>query len=233
MDVEYISLLDEENSDDEDKGADGASGNWGAGAPVRVPRSEHIDRTALINTDASSRKGKADLKAKGNESQFEDSVKVKDEPADEDSAGGWPQSSDPSRRVKVQPPSPEAKKRDVTKSPSKSRRRSGSTKPQPLFSSLEEKEELERDEFDRSATLQELAGGLSDVRISTGGDTEMVSPCLFYKVPTPASYLTTVCYFLDRRRYRTPPNKKRRIREPDILLPIPYAPPTTHPMHIR
>ena len=58
MDVEYISLLDEENPDDEDKAANSASGNWGAGAPVRVPRIEHNDRAALINTHASSRKGR-------------------------------------------------------------------------------------------------------------------------------------------------------------------------------
>lgn len=232
MDVEYISLLDEENSDDEDRGADGALSNWGAGAPVRVPRSEHIDRTALINTDASSRKGKADLKARGNESQFEDSVQVKDEPADEENAGGWPPSPGTSRRVKVQPPSPDAKKKEVTKSPSKARGRSSSAKPRPLFSSLEEKEELERDEFDRLATLQELAGSLSDAKIDTGGDTEMVSPCFFYIVPPPVSYLMATFYALDRRRHSTPPKQERRNRESYILLPIPYTPPTTRPMRI-
>ncbi|KAG0639349.1 RNA polymerase III RPC4-domain-containing protein [Tuber brumale] len=172
MDVEFISLLDEDNSEDEDgdKVMDGGSSHWGAGAPIRVPRSEHVDRTAMVNTDASSKKGKFDSRIK-NESPLEDSVKVKEEPADDNMATEWPSSPEASRKNKAPTSSPEIKKTEI-KSPGK-RRRSSSNKTKPLFTSAETKEELKVEEKDRLRTLEELAGSFTDIKLDQGGDAGM------------------------------------------------------------
>lgn len=173
MDVEYISLLDEGNSEDDDgdKAVDFGSSHWGAGAPVRVPRSEHIDRTAMVNTDASTKKGKLDPRIK-NESPFEDSVKVKEEPADDNMTTEWPSSPEASRKAKASTSSG-VKKKEI-KSPTK-RRRSSSNKTKPLFTSAETKEELKVEEKDRLKTLEELAGSLTDIKLDNDGDVGMVS----------------------------------------------------------
>ncbi|KAL7266551.1 hypothetical protein RUND412_010902 [Rhizina undulata] len=87
MDVEYISLLDEKLEDEDgDKEMD-RDALWGAGAPVRVERSEHVDRAAFVNTDASSKKTKEPKnngKGKGRESVILDRIAIKDEPVDDD-----------------------------------------------------------------------------------------------------------------------------------------------------
>ncbi|PUU75055.1 hypothetical protein B9Z19DRAFT_373533 [Tuber borchii] len=152
MDVEYISLLDEGNSEDEDddKAVNFGSSHWGAGAPVRVPRSEHIDRTAMVNTDASTKKGKLDPRIK-NESPFEDSVKVKEEPADDNMTTEWPSSPEASRKAKA----------------------STSSGTKPLFTSAETKEELKVEEKDRLKTLEELAGSFTDIKLDNDGDVDM------------------------------------------------------------
>lgn len=173
MDVEYISLLDDANSDDEDDME--AEPVWGAGAPVRVPRSAHVDRTAQVNTEASSsRKGKLDPNRKGREVLFEEAVKVKDEPPDGDdmTVPDIRSSPEAGRKKSTKTQSPEAKKKDV---PVKTRRRSSSRRNKAILSSPEDKEELEREQFDRATTLRELAGGFSSVKIDDDGDIGMTS----------------------------------------------------------
>ncbi|CUS15724.1 unnamed protein product [Tuber aestivum] len=172
MDVEYISFLDGDNSDDEngDKVMDGRSSHWGAGAPVRVPRSEHVDRTTVVNTDASSKKGKLDPRIK-NESPLEDSIKVKEEPEDYNTNTEWLSSPGASRKTKAPTSSPEIKKKE-TKIHTK-RRRSSSNKANPLLASAETKEELKVEEKDRLKTLEELAGSFTDIKLDKDGDASM------------------------------------------------------------
>jgi DNA-directed RNA polymerase III subunit RPC4 len=170
MDVEYISLLDEEDDDDEGKAMET---DWGAGAPIRIPRREHVDRQAMVNTDASSKKGKAELKAmKEKEMTFETEIKVKDEPVDDDGIMLLPK-----RKVKVSE-SPEVRRKDANWSPtSRRRRRSSSSRRKPVITTAEEKEELEREEADRVFALNELGGELPDVKVKavdTDGDVNMV-----------------------------------------------------------
>jgi DNA-directed RNA polymerase III subunit RPC4 len=150
MDVEYISLLDAPSEDEGD-----LEPEWGAGAPIRIPRSEHVDRQAMVNTDSSALKGKAELKAmKDKEMTFETEIKIKDEPEDEPML---PPSSPEltKRRVKVSE-SPDARRKG-TRSPTMTRRRSSSHK-KPIISTTEDKEEFERLEADRLDALNELGG---------------------------------------------------------------------------
>ncbi|PWW72506.1 hypothetical protein C7212DRAFT_360076, partial [Tuber magnatum] len=187
MDVEYISLLDEDNSEDEDgdKAMDGGSSHWGAGAPVRVPRSEHVDRTTMVNTDASSKKGKFDPRIK-NESPLENSVKVKEEPADDNGTTEWPSSPGASRKNKAPASSPEIKRKE-TKTPTK-RRRSSSNKTNPFVTGAEMKEELKVEEKDRLKTLEELAGGFTDIKLDGDADAVNTSLNLGSRVCIPNNY---------------------------------------------
>jgi DNA-directed RNA polymerase III subunit RPC4 len=151
MDVEYISLLDAPSEDEGDLDQE-----WGAGAPIRIPRSEHVDRQAMVNTESSAPKGKAELKAmKDKEMTFETEIKIKEEPEDEPML---PPSSPEltKRRVKVSE-SPEARRKQ-TRSPTMTRRRSNSHKKKPIISTAEDKEEFERLEADRLDALKELGG---------------------------------------------------------------------------
>lgn len=170
MDVEYISLLDDAKSDDEgDENEFGPGLTWGAGAPVRVPRSAHIDRTAQVNTETSSlRRGKSDLSRKGKETLFEEAVKVKDEPTEDVDLilPGIPHSPEPPRQKGSKVQSPDAKKKDTT-------RRSSSGRNKPVLSSLEDKEELERESLDRVNTLKELGAGPGNVKVDSEGDVGM------------------------------------------------------------
>jgi len=205
MDVEYISLLDEGNSEDEDgdKAMSFGSSHWGAGAPVRVPRSEHIDRTATVNTDASTKKGKFDPRIK-NESPFEDSVKVKEEPADDNMITEWPSSPEASRRTKAPASSPGVKKKEI-KSPTK-RRRSSSNKTKPLFTSAETKEELRVEENDRLRTLEELAGSFTDIKLDKDGDVGMVS------ISQNTRIYVHILNYPRARRYESQGTQKLKIR---------------------
>lgn len=160
MDVEYISLLDAPHSDDSSVDLEPV---WGAGAPVRVPRSAHVNRTAQVNTEASSRKGRAS--SRNGKEVFEETVKVKDEPADEGGDIPAPNTREASKRKSTKPRSPDVKKRGA---PLKPRRRSSAGKRKLPVYSLEDREELEREEEDRAETLRELAG-LAGVGVD-GGD---------------------------------------------------------------
>ncbi|KAI5807012.1 RNA polymerase III RPC4-domain-containing protein [Geopyxis carbonaria] len=161
MDVEYISLLDEASDDEDGEGK--ADADWGSGAPVRVQRREHVYRQAMVNTDSSSRKGKAVEQERAKEMVFDTEIRIKEEPLDDD-AVMLPSSPDTKRRVKP-PHSPETqrKKSDlhVGTSP-RARRRSSSGKKKPVISTAEEREEFERGERDRLFSLQELGGALDD-----------------------------------------------------------------------
>jgi len=206
MDVEYISLLDEGNSEDEDgdKAMSFGSSHWGAGAPVRVPRSEHIDRTAMVNTDASTKKGKFDPRIK-NESPFEDSVKVKDEPADDNMITEWPSSPEASRKTKASASSPGVKKKEIKSSTN--RRRSSSNKTKPLFTSAETKEESRVEEKDRLKTLEELAGSFTNIKLDKDGDVGMVSIS-----HNTRSYVHILNNYPRARRYGSQGTQKLKIR---------------------
>ena len=153
MDVEYISLLDDEPSEDDEPAG------WGNGAPVRVPRSEHVDRQAMVNTESSNKKSKAEIKAmKEKEMTFETDIFVKDEPEDDEEGIKAPPSPETRRRVKVTS-SPEAVRR---KDGGTRRRRSSAASRKPVISTTEEKEEFERLEADRVFALNELGGGSAE-----------------------------------------------------------------------
>ncbi|KAI5842019.1 hypothetical protein BZA05DRAFT_412775, partial [Tricharina praecox] len=184
MDVEYISLLDAASDDDEMDGEErDMTNDWGAGAPVRIPRSEHVDRQAMVNTDSSAKKGKAELKAmKDKEMTFETEIKIKAEPEDDD-LGMLPPSSPEmtKRKVKVSD-SPEVKRKKEPTSPVRRRRRSSVLGKKPIISTTEEKEEYERLETDRNDALLELGGAMNGLGLDTGkardpdNDVEMFSP---------------------------------------------------------
>lgn len=186
MDVEYISLLDAASDDDEMDGEErDMTNDWGAGAPVRIPRSEHVDRQAMVNTDSSAKKGKAELKAmKDKEMTFETEIKIKAEPEDDD-LGMLPPSSPEmtKRKVKVSD-SPEVKRKKEPTSPVRRRRRSSVLGKKPIISTTEEKEEYERLETDRNDALLELGGAMNGLGLDTGkardpdNDVEMFSVCL-------------------------------------------------------
>lgn len=188
VDVEYISLLDDEHSGGED-GDTKIGSAWGAGVPVRIARMEHVDRQAMVNTDASTRKSKSELKAmKDKEMTFETDIKIKEE-VDDDEMMPPPPPTDPlsspeqsKRRVKIMD-SPEAKKSTPSSSPSKSRRRAK----KPVISTTEEREEYERFEADRIFVLKELGGELPDIKVKTkdaDGDIDMTAPHTLHNVET-------------------------------------------------
>lgn len=194
MDVEYISLLDDNPSEDEEGGKD----PWGAGAPIRIPRSEHVDRQLMVNTDSSSKKGKAELKAmKDKEMTFETDIYIKDEPEEDEEEFTLPASPELSKRKVKLSESPEMKKKkdpsDLLSSPSKPRRRRSSLhKKKPIISTTEEKEEFERLEADRVFALNELGGGEADPELEIeskedeDGDVDMLAVCFPISTePTP------------------------------------------------
>ena len=181
LDVEFISLLDEE-SDDEEKD------DWGTGAPIRIPRIEHVDRQGMINTESSARKGKGVVEAaRAKEMTFETDIKIKDEPEDEDvDMAAVPEKKKTTMRNGVEYdefgepmlpdliPSPATirrKKVRVSHSPDARRREggpmrrrgSGGRKKKPVITTTEEKEEYERREHDLLVTLRELGGALPEV----------------------------------------------------------------------
>lgn len=175
VDVEFISLLDEE-SQDEDGDQRMDADHWGAGAPVRIPRREHVDRQAMVNTDSSTKKNKAaQAQEKANEMTFETEIKIKDEPEDEDIAmADIPSASSPETKKKVRlSQSPEARrKHSSTGSPIMKRRRSSSHKKKPVISTTEEKEEFERGEEDRLTMLRELGGALPEIKSDNDADND-------------------------------------------------------------
>jgi hypothetical protein len=190
MDVEYISLLDDNPSEDED-GDKNMGNEWGAGAPIRIPRSEHMDRQMLVNTDSSSKKGKAELKAmKEKEMTFETDIKIKDEPEDDDAM--LPPSSPELSKSKVKiSESPERKKKQPGESTSPKKPR---PKKKPIISTTEEKEEFERMEADKVYALSELGGPQAEPvdgkgkAKDTDEDVDMLSVCPSLLQTSPAPH---------------------------------------------
>ncbi|KAI5839026.1 RNA polymerase III RPC4-domain-containing protein [Morchella snyderi] len=134
VDVEDIALVN--NVKDTNVEGDADESNWGAGTgpPVRVLRRAHVDRIAQVNTDSS-------LLKRGRSSRvavFEETIAVKEEPS-EDIPGIRPH---PKKDKKVQ------KRRNNERNP----------KAIVVLSSIEDREEAEREELDRAATLKELIG---------------------------------------------------------------------------
>ena len=184
MDVEYISLLDVPSADEDGDGERDITNDWGAGAPVRIPRSEHVDRQVMVNTDSSAKKGKAELKAmKDKEMTFETEIKIKAELEDDDVAMPPPNSPEMSRRKVKVSDSPEVKRKKEPISPVRRRRRSSALGKKPVLSTTEEKEEYERLEADRSDALKELGGAMYGLGLNKGmatdadGDVDMLSVC--------------------------------------------------------
>jgi DNA-directed RNA polymerase III subunit RPC4 len=180
MDVEYISLLDD--SADED-GDFKMTPEWGSGAPIRIPRSEHLDRQVLVNTDSSSKKSKSELKAlKDKEMTFETEIKIKDEPV-EDEEGFIPSSPELSRRKVKVSASPERRRKQAPgefESPRKPR-----SAKKKVVSTTEEKEEYERIDVDKKLAFYELAGAMEELDIKpltakgedADGDIDMNAVC--------------------------------------------------------
>lgn len=162
VDVEYISLLDHSDDEGDDEGEEKENDDWGAGAPIRVPRTEHIDRQAMVNTDASVKKGKGKAEIK-NEASFEAEIKIKDEPRDDDDIVMMDLPSPETKRRMKPPSSPEASRKDSVASEDgdvKPKRRLSSNKKPMIISTTEEREEHGRDELDRLITLKELGASL-------------------------------------------------------------------------
>jgi len=188
VDIELIARLARLSEDEID--ADIDSCLWGVGAPVRVPRDEHIERQTTVNTDSST-KSKAELKAiKEQEMPFETEIKVKPESEDDDTMRPPSSPANARRKVKVSD-SPEAKrKREPSSSPLRRRRTSSSFGKKPLISTIEEREELERLEDDRKLSLAELGGSISGLTLradkakDADGDVLMLS--VFHASPLPS-----------------------------------------------
>lgn len=152
MDIEFIGYLDErEKFEDEegDKYMDGDDDRpWGAGAPLRVPRSQHVELKSSVNTDSSLKTDKGAKKKGKSKVDFETSVKIKNEPAEEDEGSAFP----------ILPSAPSSPK----------------IKPESEGLSRQFKEEFELEEQDRLATLREMVGDVSNLKIDDD-DIEMVS----------------------------------------------------------
>lgn len=166
MDVEYISILDNAQSDGED-GDMQIEPIWGAGAPIRVPRSAHVDRAAQVNTEvSSSRKSRADRSRRGNKVLFEELVKVEHEPPGGGDDALLPNIPEADKKKSRKPRSSESKRAISAK-----RRRSSAIRNKIIVSTVEGREELQREAMDRATTLKELAGGFADVKIDSDSDT--------------------------------------------------------------
>ncbi|TGZ82894.1 hypothetical protein EX30DRAFT_339153 [Ascodesmis nigricans] len=173
IDVELIGFLDEESQDEDGDQKMDSNAHWGAGAPIRIPRREHVDRQAMVNTDSSTKKSKAAVaQEKANEMSFEADIKIKDEPDDDGDVvmSDIPSLSSPETKKKVRMSrSPEARRKSSSAvgGPGASmikRRRSSSHKKKPVLSTTEEKEEFERVEADRLSMLHELGGSLPEIK---------------------------------------------------------------------
>lgn len=154
MDIEFIGYLDEREKAEDKEGDqymdEGDDRPWGAGAPLRIARSQHVELKSSVNTDSSSKTDKG-LKKGKNKAEFETAVKIKDEPTDEGEDITLP---------------------DLPLAPS-----SLIAGPEPEVLSQQVKEEFELEEQDRLATLREMVGDSTDTKIDED-DIEMVSPSL-------------------------------------------------------
>jgi DNA-directed RNA polymerase III subunit RPC4 len=152
MDVEFIGYLDDlagKKDDEGDQQMDDEGRPWGAGAPLRVPRSHHHELKSSVNTDSSTKTDKGIKKGKS-KVEFETTIKIKDEPVDDDDIALPDLDSPP-----LSTPSPKA------------------AKPDPEVLTQQFKEETEMEELDRQATLREMVGDFSGIKVDD--DVEMVS----------------------------------------------------------
>ena len=184
MDVETIALLYDPNIPSEDE--DGNLTNpdlwmsWGTAPPVRVPRREHADRQVLVNTDSSSKKGKAELRAiREKEMTFETDIKIKVESEDDADDGPMFPPSSPEMMMKGKfkvidsPPEGKGKARkEAMKKKKRGKKEKGKEKHQGAneaaaggdrssrhaISTTEEKEEFERIALDQKYSLRILGG---------------------------------------------------------------------------
>lgn len=152
VDIEFIGYLDEREKIEDEEGDQYMDGDddrpWGAGAPLRVPRSQHVELKSSVNTDSSLKTDKGVKKKGKSKIDFETSVKIKDEPTEEDGVSALP-------ALHSVPSSPKVK-------------------PESEGLSRQFKEEFELEEQDRLATLREMVGDFSDIKIDED-DIEMVS----------------------------------------------------------
>lgn len=152
MDIEFIGYLDEREKIEDEEGDQYMDGDddrpWGAGAPLRVPRSQHVELKSSVNTDSSLKTDKGVKKKGKSKMDFETSVKIKDEPTEEDGVSALP-------ALLSVPSSP-------------------GVKPESEGLSRQFKEEFELEEQDRLATLREMVGDFSEIKIDED-DIEMVS----------------------------------------------------------
>lgn len=198
MDIEFIGYLDErEKIEDEegDKYMDGDDDRpWGAGAPLRVPRSQHVELKSSVNTDSSLKTDKGAKKKGKSKVDFETSVEIKNEPAEEDEVSAFP--------VLLSAPS------------------SPKIKPESEGLSRQFKEEFELEEQDRLATLREMVGDVSNLKIDDD-DVEMVS-LPFLQYPEGLYFGDALTFDYPEMWYQKPQEtRKHRDRQPDILLSIP------------
>ncbi|KAH0607576.1 uncharacterized protein H6S33_002610 [Morchella sextelata] len=152
MDVEFIGYLDDlagKKDDEGDQQMDDEGRPWGAGAPLRVPRSHHHELKSSVNTDSSTKTDKGIKKGKS-KVEFETTIKIKDEPVDDDDIALPDLDSPP-----LSTPSPKA------------------AKPDPEVLTQQFKEETEMEELDRQATLREMVGDFSGIKVDD--DVEMES----------------------------------------------------------
>lgn len=198
MDIEFIGYLDEREKIEDEEGDQYMDGDddrpWGAGAPLRVPRSQHVELKSSVNTDSSLKTDKG-VKKKGIRVDFETSVKIKDEPAEEDEGGVLP---------------------DLLSVPS-----SPKVKPESEGLSRQFKEEFELEEQDRLATLREMVGDFADVKIDED-DIEMVSQPFLCMLQLTFILQKALTFNSPEMWYQKPQEtRKHRDRQSDILLPIP------------
>ncbi|KAA8912870.1 RNA polymerase III RPC4-domain-containing protein [Sphaerosporella brunnea] len=160
MDVEYIYVLDTPSDDENERDLDR---EWGAGAPIRIPRIEHVDRQAMVNTESSTASAKKNKAVKDKEMTFETEIKIKEEPEDEPML---PPSSPElqKRRVKITESQEAKRKGSISR-----RRRSSSRKKKPVITTTEEKEEYERLEADRLDALKQLGGAFEALDVKGKG----------------------------------------------------------------
>lgn len=208
MDIEFIGYLDEREKIEDEDGDQYMDGDddkpWGAGAPLRVPRSQHVELKSSVNTDSSLKTDKG-VKKKGKKKvDFETSVKIKNEPAEEDEVSALP-------ALPSAPSSPSSPK----------------VKLESEGLSRQFKEEFELEEQDRLATLREMVGDISDLKIDED-DIEMVS-LPFISIPAAMIYIAKCADLCcSEVRYQKPQEtRKHRDRQPDFLLSIPRNPSAT------
>ncbi|KAK6505154.1 hypothetical protein TWF481_007075 [Arthrobotrys musiformis] len=194
VDVEMIELISSDEDEDED-GEKKYSSVRGF-APVRIERTEHVDKLAQQGGGgAKEEKGKKDVKGKGKEVDLEILEERKARPGRRDSGTG--------PRVKIEPSespkatrrttrSPEQVKKKQSSSPEDRRRkqaarsRSGNRKKDAIVpQSQEDFEEIDRYDEDRFSMLKELGPALPERGVDAEGDHNMDDDAAVLPEPRP------------------------------------------------